>query len=315
MGRVVAHIPEAIVRGRRLATIWGNALLPTGYAHSFNWVEEGGFVSIADGGRCAWPATNVVDLGGDDEKFLLGTMAHFGHFFTDCLDRLLAFQQAGFQPFARYLADGEPQSQIYELLAFLDVPSAPSNLMFLNPANDYRVRNRRVASLGSSKPAITASSFRMLRERVMARLPVRHSVGNMLYVGRKLVTQRKVVNQQELEPTLSSMGFTIFYPELHTFEEAVGAFHGADVIVLVIGSSKFNVTFCRPGTKIICIAPEGYVERGGAVATMLRQICSIFSLELCFCSCRIAGKEDLALDSDIVIERNDLQLALQAMSV
>lgn len=97
MGRVVVHIPEAIVRGRRLATIWGNALLPTGYAHSFNWVEEGGFVSIADGGRCAWPTTNVIDLGDDDEKFLLGTMAHFGHFFTDCLDRLLAFQQAGFQ--------------------------------------------------------------------------------------------------------------------------------------------------------------------------------------------------------------------------
>src|SRR5262245_6298047 len=43
LSRIVVELDEAVVRGRRLSTIWKNMLLPTGYAHSLNWVQEGGF--------------------------------------------------------------------------------------------------------------------------------------------------------------------------------------------------------------------------------------------------------------------------------
>src|SRR5262249_23325783 len=173
-------------------------------------------------------------------------------------------------------------------------------MVALDPALDYRVKNLSVASLGSAKPAITTASFRILRGRVLARFPDPRPLRRRIYVGRKLVPQRKVLNQNELDRSLDAMGFDIFYPELHAFEEAVGAFHGADGIAFVIGSSKFNLAFCRPGTKVICIAPEGYAEHRGPVTTMTRQLCSLFSLELCFCSCGIAGKMQ-AINSDIVI--------------
>jgi len=137
-------------------------------------------------------------------------------------------------------------------------------------------------------------------------------LGQMVYVGRKLVPQRKVRNQHELDQTLAAMGFQIFYPEIHSIEEAVGAFHGADVIAFVIGSSKFNLAFCRPGTRIICIAPEGYAEHAGPVATMTRQLCEIFSLELCFCSSKIVG-ENRAINSDIVVELAELAMALRVL--
>jgi capsular polysaccharide biosynthesis protein len=179
---------------------------------------------------------------------------------------------------------------------------------------DYRVRNLRVASLGAAKPAITASSFRTLRNRVLGLCPNPSPVGRMIYVGRKLVPWRKVVNQDDLDFTLSTLGFNNFYPELHSFKEALGAFNGADVVVLIIGSSKFNLTFCRPGTKVVCIAPQGYVEHGGPVATMVRQLCDLFSLELVFCSCNISG-ENLAVNSDVIIERDELELALQTLGV
>ena len=312
-GRVVSDLPEAIVHGHRLSTIWGNALLPTGWAHSLNWLEAGGFIPTAGGASCIWPAADIAELDGDDRTFVLGPMTHFGHFFTDCLDRILAFQQSGLGPIARYLTDGEPPPQIHELLDFLGIPLGPSNLIFLDPAKDYRVRNLRVAPLGALKPAITASSFRTLRQRILTLLPAPHPAGKMLYVGRKLVDKRKVLNQEDLDRTLATMGFTSFYPELNSFAGTVGAFHGADVIVLIIGSSKFNLAFCRPGTKIICIAPAEYVLRGGAVATMLRQLCSIFSLDLCFCSSAIAGA-DLAYNSDIIVSPDDLQRAFRAVS-
>jgi hypothetical protein len=313
LSRVVSDIPEAVVHGRGLSTICGNALLPTGYAHSLSWLEQGGFIPTGGGASCIWPAADIVELDEDDRTFVLGPMTHFGHFFTDCLDRILTFQQSGLGPIARYLTDGEPPPQIHELLDFLGIPLGPSNLIFLDSAKDYRVRNLRVAPLGALKPAITASSFRTLRQRVLARLPAPHPAGKMLYVGRKLVPHRKVLNQEDLDRALGTMGFTNFYPELHSLAGAVGAFHGADVIVLIIGSSKFNLAFCRLGTKIVCIAPAEYVERGGAVSTMLRQICSIFSLDLCFCSSAIAGA-DLAIHSDIVVSADDLQRALRAVS-
>ena len=312
LARVVVHLDEAIVRGCRLSTIWKNALLPTGYAHSLNWIQQGGFAPSQDGMRCVWPAANMVNLEGDQPTCLIGVTAHFGHFFTDCLDRILSFEHANVAGPVRYLVDGAPPPQVTELLALLGAPCTPSNMVALDLALDYRVKNLHVASLGAAKPAITTASFRTLRERVLRRLPNPRPLGRMVYVGRKLVPQRKVRNQYELDQSLAAMGFDIFYPELHSIEEAVGAFHGADIIAFVIGSSKFNLAFCRPGTRIICIAPEGYAEHAGPVATMTRQLCEIFSLELCICSSRIVG-ENRAINSDIVVELAELAMALRVL--
>jgi capsular polysaccharide biosynthesis protein len=313
LGQIVVHLDEAIVRGRKLSTIWNDVLLPTGYAHSLNWIQEGGFTPSRDGMRCAWPPTDVVDLSDDQPTCLIGMTAHFGHFFTDALDRIFSFEHAGLAGSVRYLVDGTPPPQVTELLDLIGAPCTPSNMVSLDPRADYRVRNLYVASLGAAKPAITTASFEKLRERVLGRIPNPLPSNRMVYVGRKLVPQRKVRNQEELDQSLAAMGFDIFYPELHSIEEAVGAFHGADVIAFVIGSSKFNLAFCRPGTKIICISPEGYAEQGGPVATMTRQLCGMFSLELCFCSCKIAGTM-LAINSDIVIEPRELGQALRALS-
>jgi len=312
LARFVVCLDEAVVRGRRLSTIWRNALLPTGYAHSLNWIQEGGFASSQDGMRCLWPATPIVDLDGDQPTYLLGVTSHFGHFFTDCLDRILSFEHAGPGSSVRFLIDGAPPTQVAELLALLGICYTKFNMVVLDPALDYRVKNLNVASLGSAKPAITTTSFRILRDRVLARFPDPRRLGRRIYVGRKLVPQRKVLNQNELDRSLAAMGFEIFYPELHPIEEAVGAFHGADIIAFVIGSSKFNLAFCRPGTKVICIAPDGYPEHAPGVATMTRQLCELFSLVLCFCSCRIINKLQ-AINSDIVIEPYELECALRTI--
>ena len=78
LARVVVHLDEAIVRGRRLSTIWKNALLPTGYAHSLNWIQEGAFTPSPDGMRCLWPATNMIDLEGDQSTCLIGMASRNG---------------------------------------------------------------------------------------------------------------------------------------------------------------------------------------------------------------------------------------------
>ena len=97
-----------------------------------------------------------------------------------------------------------------------------------------------------------------------------------IYVGRKIVEKRKIINQREIENYMSSIGISSFYPEDHAFEETSIKFNSAKIVIIVIGSSKFNLTMCRPGTKIICITPISYVENSGPTALMLRQICSLF---------------------------------------
>lgn len=306
---VAVKLPEAVVRGRNLAVIHKNALLPSGYSHSFNWVEMGGFTLSDDKKSCSWLPTRCIDIQEESEFYVLGITSHFGHFFTDCLDRLLAVEPYCATGAVRYMIDGRPPAQVQQLIGLLGFELPDPRLLVVDREVDYRVRNLHIVTLRSAKPAISIQSFQELRNRVLARFPHPHLSPRSIYVGRKGVQKRRVLNQDDIERNLSTLNFAAFYPEEHSFEEAVEVFRAADIVVLVIGSSKFNVTFCRPGTTVICIAPEGYVERGGAVAVMLRQLCALFRLELCFCSCKIVGT-NAGLDSDMVVDMRDLNRAL-----
>jgi len=308
-GATMINLQEAIVRGRNLAVIHDDALLPSGYSHSFNWVEQGGFALSPDKTSCRWPPAPVAEIPDGADLFVLGITAHFGHFFTDCLDRLLAVDRAGASNAARYIIDGPPPAQVRQLIELLGIDFPESSWLMLDPAKDYHAKHVNVVTLRSAKPAISLATFQTLRERVLAKFPHPPSGARSIYVGRKAVQKRRILNQDDVVQKLGDANFAAFYPEEHGFAEAVEAFRAADVIVIVLGSSKFNLAFCRPGTRVIGLAPEGYVEKSGAVAVMLRQLCALFQLELCFCSCRVSG-ENTGLDSDLVIDFNDVNRAL-----
>lgn len=213
----------------------------------------------------------------------------------------------------RYIVDAKPIPQVRQVIDLLGIDIRDASLVVPNPTADYRVRNLRVTSLNSMKPAISLSTFSEFRRRALLAIKQSRAVPVGIYVGRKAVTKRLILNQPEIETYLSNLGISSFYPEEHSFIEAAEVFHSCQVVVIVIGSSKFNLALCQPGTKVICLVPEGYAEKPGSVALMVRQLCALFKLNLCFCSCRIQG--GMGLDSDLIVEKSFLQEALRTLAV
>jgi len=59
----------------------------------------------------------------------------------------------------RYLVDGAAPAQVARLMALLGAPCTPTNIVALDPTEDYRVKDLHVASLGAAKPATRRRAF------------------------------------------------------------------------------------------------------------------------------------------------------------
>ncbi|MCE6077180.1 DUF563 domain-containing protein [Agrobacterium vitis] len=62
-------------------------------------------------------------------------------------------------------------------------------------------------------------------------------------------------NEAVLVELLREIGFHIFEPEKHSFEEQVATFNAARVVVGPSGAGMFNTIFCRPGTTVVSMEP------------------------------------------------------------
>lgn len=305
----MVRFPEAAVYGGNLAVAYGGALLPGGYAYSWNWVTYGsGFAPAPDAATCTAPEAETVALDGD-EAFVLGMTTHFGHFFIDCLDRVVALRHLRGAASGTMLSDGPMPPTVREMAALAGFDESRAKMVHVQAGRRYLVRNLRLVTLASIKPALSAGNMALLRSLVLERVPPAPREGACrLYLGRRGVTRRTVVNQEAVERRLAAEDYRSFYPEAHSLAETVAAFSSAETIVLAYGSAKFNLMFCRPGTRVICLVPEGADTQASAMFT-LRHLCSIFALELCFCVCRVVGAH-LGHHSDIEVDQANLGLAL-----
>ena len=91
--------------------------------------------------------------------------------------------------------------------------------------------------------------------RLMDENPVR------VYISRALPFARILVNEAELLPLLSEMGFQVCRLESMTFEEQVRLFRNAEVVVGPHGAGFTNLIFSKPGTRVVEIMAKGYERR------------------------------------------------------
>lgn len=304
------RFPEAIVYGGNLAVAYDGALVPGGYAYGWNWVTYGDAFNLAtDAITCTPAAVRTVELDAD-QAYMLGMTTHFGHFFIDCLDRVMALRQLPDAGSGSMLTDGPMPQTVREMASAAGFDESRARVVHIQPGHGYRVHNLLLVTLASIKPALPAGNMALLRRLVLARVPVAPSEdGGRLYLGRRGVTRRRVVNQDAVESLLAAQGYRSFYPESHSLDETVAAFAGAESIVLAYGSAKFNLMFCRPGTRVICLVPVGADINASAMFTT-RHLCAIFGLKLCFCVCRVVG-EHLGHHSDIEVDAENLRTALE----
>lgn len=84
--------------------------------------------------------------------------------------------------------------------------------------------------------------------------------GPLVYVSRKRAKTRRVLNEEDLLPDLAALGFAALQLEELSLADQIATFRNAGVVVAPHGSGLANILFCRPGTKIVEILPEGGVH-------------------------------------------------------
>ena len=84
-----------------------------------------------------------------------------------------------------------------------------------------------------------------------------------------------MINEQELEAALARLGFSSFDCAAHSVREQAAAFKSADIVVAPHGAGLSNIVYCKPGTRVIEVIPEGY-DQG---VTSYRSLADLFGLQ------------------------------------
>lgn len=82
----------------------------------------------------------------------------------------------------------------------------------------------------------------------------------LLYIGRREVKRRNIVNEDEIMAALGPLGFRKIEPGGMPHAEQVKLFANARLIVAAHGTALTNVLFCVPGAAVIEISPANYVQ-------------------------------------------------------
>ncbi len=73
-------------------------------------------------------------------------------------------------------------------------------------------------------------------------------------------TRRRLRNREAVEAAMTELGFLVVRPDLLSFAEQAAIIGGADFVVGESGAAMANIGFCRPGTKVLELQPERFVE-------------------------------------------------------
>jgi capsular polysaccharide biosynthesis protein len=68
------------------------------------------------------------------------------------------------------------------------------------------------------------------------------------------------MNEEEIIPGLRDLGFHVMRPAETSLGDQIAAFRDAKVVVAVHGAGLTNIIFCRPGSTLVEIFPEGGVH-------------------------------------------------------
>jgi capsular polysaccharide biosynthesis protein len=93
-----------------------------------------------------------------------------------------------------------------------------------------------------------------------------------IFVSRKDAQARYLLNEDDVYATIQPLGYVLVRTAEMSFPEQVLVFKGASEIIGVYGASLSNMIFCEPGTKVLNICPNTYVDHFYWDIASVRQI-------------------------------------------
>ena len=71
-----------------------------------------------------------------------------------------------------------------------------------------------------------------------------------IYISRKKVKTRNIINEKELIDILIPLGYKVIYPEDYSIAEQFCLFNKAEKIISILGSGLTNIVCCEPKTSV-----------------------------------------------------------------
>ena len=81
-----------------------------------------------------------------------------------------------------------------------------------------------------------------------------------LFIARTDTVARVMANEDEVRRRAEALGFTSIVPGAYRVADQIRLFRGARVVVGAHGAGLTNLGFCKPGTKVLELFPEGYLN-------------------------------------------------------
>jgi hypothetical protein len=189
---------------------------------------------------------------------------------------------------------GVPQHEVIHL----DAPMIFDRLVLVSPMAFGRYE---------ISPLITETLRDHPRVRELWRRPKRK-----IYIPRRNVGMRRVVNEPGVEEALRKLGFEVFDNAEHPVREQVRAFRDAALIVSPHGAGLSNIAYCDPGTPVVELVPEGY-DQG---VTSYRSLADLFGLPYTQLFAKEAKRDRKGnrCNSDIEIDVEELVQTLGAIA-
>lgn len=192
------------------------------------------------------------------------TGINYFHFVNDALPRLGILREAGLaldDVDAVLVDDTTPyHRQLVDLLGLRDRPG----LRLLTPERGMHLQADRllVPSLPNTDMVISPATTAWLQQA----LPASASAAGLperLYVTRgETPNTRRFVREPELRAALEQRGFAVVDPGTLSVQQQIDHFAAARVVVAPHGAALTNLTFCRPGVRVLELFAPGYLNPG-----------------------------------------------------
>lgn len=215
------------------------------------------------------PHCAEVGSQGNDVEHVAGTSlvlgAHqpvfnnFGHFLSDQFPILFFEDQLTALECRRVVVLAvrpEPlKVRIRELLGRFS--SLDLEVEFLEPNTSVFETALVPQNLSHHPKSKTVALERLIRRTLDASPQGDGTAPSRLFVSRSDANDRFLINEAELDSYLEGLGYQTVQGSRLTLDQSIDLFRRAEAVVGVIGAAVANMVFCRPGTPVLSLAPEG----------------------------------------------------------
>lgn len=197
---------------------------------------------------------------------------NYFHWMYDCLPRIILADEQNVPEDVPILVRSTMPSQHFQLLEMVNQRNR--NLIKCNHNELLEFEKLIVPSiptflpddarLNISKIIIDPDAIVSLRSLFLQVIPTEVEGGELLYVSRSKYSRstgvRGIVNEEELENMVQSLGGRVIQPEGMDIRSQIEAFASAKVVVLMAGAAAANIIFCRPGAKVVLVSQDANVN-------------------------------------------------------